>query len=108
MRAGHVAGKTYTVDAIAAARAVISGQATTAPEAHDGAGEALWALQIVHRSSMKSRTQAPNQLHALVVTAPESIRAQLRRWRGPQLLVEMSGLPSRHQRRLGLRDAALT
>ena len=70
MRAGHVAGKTYTVDAIAAARAVISGQATTAPEAHDGAGEALWALQIVHRSSMKSRTQAPNQLHALVVTAP--------------------------------------
>jgi transposase len=79
-------GKSDTVDAIAAARAVISGQATTAPKAHDGAVEALRALQIVHRSARKSRTQALNQLHALVVTAPEPIRAQLRGLRRPQLL----------------------
>lgn len=79
-------GKSDTVDAIAAARAVISGQATTAPKAHDGAVEALRALQIVHRSAMKSRTQALNQLHALVVTAPEPIRAQLRGLRRLQLL----------------------
>ena len=79
-------GKSDTVDAIAAARAVISGQATTEPKAHDGAVEALRALQIVHRSAMKSRTQALNQLHALIVTAPEPIRAQLRGLRRPQLL----------------------
>ena len=79
-------GKSDTVDAIAAARAVISGQATTAPKAHDGAVEALRALQIVHRSARKSRTQALNQLHALIVTAPEPIRAQLRGLHRPQLL----------------------
>ena len=79
-------GKSDTVDAIAAARAVISGQATTAPKAHDGAEEALRALLIVHRSAMKSRTQALNQLHALVVTAAEPIRAQLRGLHRPQLL----------------------
>jgi transposase len=71
-------GKSDIVDAIAAARAVISGQATVIPKTHDGSVEALRALQIVHRSAMKSRTQALNQLHALVLTAPEAIRAQLR------------------------------
>ena len=71
-------GKSDIVDAIAAARAVISGQATVIPKTHDGSVEALRVLQIVHHSAMKSRTQALNQLHALVLTAPEAIRAQLR------------------------------
>jgi len=79
-------GKSDTVDAIAAARAVISGQATTPPKSHDGAVEALRALQIVHRSAIKSRTQALNQLHALIVTAPEPIRTQLRGLRRRDLL----------------------
>ena len=79
-------GKSDIVDAIAAARAVISGQATVIPKTHDGSVEALRALQIVHRSAMKSRTQALNQLHALVVTAPEPIRGQLRGLRRRQLL----------------------
>ncbi len=42
-------GKSDIVDAIAAARAVISGQATVIPKTHDGSVEALRALQIVHR-----------------------------------------------------------
>jgi transposase len=79
-------GKSDIVDAIAAARAVISGQATVIPKTHDGSVEALRALQIVHRSAMKSRTQALNQLHALVVTAPEAIRAPLRGLNRRQLL----------------------
>jgi transposase len=48
-------GKTDVVDAIAAARAVLSGEAS-APKSHDGAVEALRALKIVHRSAHKSRT----------------------------------------------------
>ena len=79
-------GKSDTVDAIDAARAVISGQATATPKTHDGSVEALRALQIVHRSAMKSRTQALNQLHALVITAPEPIRTQLRGLKRRQLL----------------------
>ena len=43
-------GKTDVVDAIAAARAVQSGQATATPKSHDGPVEALRALKMVqHR-----------------------------------------------------------
>ena len=71
-------GKSDVIDAIAAARAVVSDQATVIPKAHNGNVEALRALQVVHRSAIKSRTQALNQLHALILTAPEPIRGQLR------------------------------
>jgi transposase len=36
------------------------------------------ALQVARRSAVRARTQAANQLHALVVTAPEILREQLR------------------------------
>jgi transposase len=71
-------GKTDVVDAIAAARAVQSGEASATPKTHDGPVEALRALKVVQRSASKARTQALNQLHALVLTAPESLRARLR------------------------------
>ncbi len=71
-------GKSDVIDAIAAALAVISDQATVIPKSHDGTVEGLRALQIVHRSAHKARTQTLNQLHALIVTAPEPIRGQLR------------------------------
>ena len=34
-------------------------------------------LPVVRRSAIKARTQAINQLHALVVTAPEQVKHQL-------------------------------
>src|SRR4051794_26157691 len=71
-------GKSDVVDAVAAARAVASHQATVVPKAHNGNVEALRALQVVHRSAIKARTQALNQLDALIVTAPDPLRAQLR------------------------------
>jgi len=71
-------GKTDVVDAIAAARAVQSGEATATPKSHDGPVEALRALKMVQRSATKARTQALNQLHALVLTAPEELRGKLR------------------------------
>jgi len=70
-------GKTDVVDAIAAARAVQSGEATATPKSHDGPVEALRALKMVQRSATKARTQALNQLHALVLTAPEDLRGRL-------------------------------
>ena len=71
-------GKTDVIDAIAAGRAVLSGEATGAPKTHDGPVEALRALKSVHRSANKARTQAINQLRAVLVTAPEDLRARLR------------------------------
>ena len=79
-------GKTDVVDAIAAARAVLSGDATATPKTHDGPVEALRALKVVQRSGSKARTQALNQLHALVLTAPEELRARLRDLNRRQLL----------------------
>jgi transposase len=79
-------GKTDVVDAIAAARAVISGDATGHPKTHDGAVEALRALKIVHRSAHKSRTQALNQIRDLITTGPDELRSQLRGLRRRQLL----------------------
>ena len=79
-------GKTDVVDAIAAARVVQSRDATAIPKSHDGPVEALRALKMVQRSGRKARTQAINQLHALVLTAPEELRGKLRGLKNRQLI----------------------
>ena len=79
-------GKTDVIDAIAAARAVQSGEATGKPKSHDGPVEALRVLKAVHRSANKARTQALNQIHQILVTAPEPLRAQLEGRKRPDLL----------------------
>ncbi len=71
-------GKTDVIDAIAAARAVQSGEATGVPKSHDGPVEALRTLKALQRSGNKARTQALNQVHQLLVTAPEDLRSRLR------------------------------
>ena len=40
--------------------------------------EMIRSLRAVRHSAVKARTQAVNQLKALVVTAPEQLRARLR------------------------------
>ena len=71
-------GKHYTADAEAAARALLADIATGEPKSADGPAEMVRALHVARRSAVKARTQAANQLHALLVTAPEELRAQLR------------------------------
>jgi transposase len=65
-------------DAASAARAALSGQATGSPKSADGRVEALRMIRLVRSSAIKARTQAANQLHALVETAPETLRERLR------------------------------
>jgi transposase len=72
-------GKSDSVDAEAAARAVLAGTATAQPKAGTGAMEMVRTLRVARQSAIKARTQAANELHALVVTAPDEMRAQLRR-----------------------------
>ena len=71
-------GKTDFTDAEAAARAALNGEATALPKGGDGPVEATRMLRVVRRSALKARTQAANQLHALVVTAPEPLKHRLR------------------------------
>src|SRR5262245_17562919 len=85
-------GKSDPVDAEAAARAVLAGEATAAPKTATGAVEMLRVLRVARRSAVKARTQAANQLASLVVTAPTPLRQQLRPLTAAQLVRTAAGL----------------
>lgn len=70
-------GKSDTVDAEAAARAALNGDATATPKA-GGPVESVRVLRVARRSAVKARTQASNQINGLVVTAPDQLRCRLR------------------------------
>ena len=70
-------GKSDTADAIGAARAVQAGEACGEPKTADGRVEAIRLLSVARRSAMKARTQAANQMHAVVTTAPDELRSSL-------------------------------
>lgn len=71
-------GKSDPTDAEAAARAVLSGEATVIPKTRVGVVESIRVVHLARRSALKARTQAGNQLRDLVLTAPEPIRDELR------------------------------
>lgn len=70
-------GKSDPTDAVAAARAVLSGEATAIPKSGDGPIEAIRAVRIARQSAIKARTQAANQIRDLILTAPICLRDQL-------------------------------
>lgn len=70
-------GKTDAIDAEAAARAVISGRATTTPKAGDGPVEMARMFKLAKASAIKSRTQAINQLKSILVSADPELRESL-------------------------------
>ena len=71
-------GKSDPLDAYAAARAALSGTASGTPKQRDGRVEAIRTLRVARRSAVKARTQAMNQLKALLLTGPAGLREQLR------------------------------
>ena len=71
-------GKSDPVDAIAAAKAVVSGDAATEPKARDGNVEAIRALRTADRSARHARVKALNQMRALLLTGPAELREQFR------------------------------
>jgi transposase len=71
-------GKSDPVDAEAAARATLAGDAMGTPKSQDGSVEIIRLLRLQRRSAVRARSQAGNQLHAVVSTAPESMRSALR------------------------------
>jgi transposase len=71
-------GKSDPADAEAAARATLARDAVGIPKSQDGAVEVMRILRLERRSAIHARTQAANQLHAVVSTAPEPLRGELR------------------------------
>jgi transposase len=71
-------GKSDPADAEAAARAALARDAVGIPNSQDGAVEVIRILRLARRSAIQARTQATNQLHAVVSTATETLRPELR------------------------------
>jgi transposase len=71
-------GKNDPVDAEAAARAVLAGEARAVPKDRNGAVGELRALVVARRSAIKARTQASNQIRALLVDGDDELRGRLR------------------------------
>lgn len=70
-------GKTDTIDAEAAARAVLSGRADAVAKSGDGTVEMLRMFKLAKASAIKSRTQAINQLKNVLVAADATLRDSL-------------------------------
>jgi transposase len=70
-------GKSDFIDAELAARSVMAGTDLGAPKETRTTTESLRVLRATRRSAVKSRTQAANLLHALLVTARADLRSRL-------------------------------
>jgi transposase len=74
----RILGKSDTVDAIEAARAVLSGRARNVAKTADGNVEAMRALLIAKRSGREARITCLNQLRHLGFCAPDELRERFR------------------------------
>jgi len=86
-RARRRHGKNDPLDAEAAARAVLSGQATALAKSGTSSVEMVRHLKLARDSAVKARAQAMQMLKALIVSAPAELREQLEGIRGKVTLV---------------------
>ena len=89
-------GKSDEADAIGAARAVLAGEAVGTPKAGTGQVEAIGLLRVARRSAMKARTQAGNQIHAVVDTCPEQLRRRFVAKSTADIVAEAAQFRRRH------------
>ncbi len=71
-------GKNDTIDAESAARSALNGQASALAKGGQGPVEMLRMFKVAKTSAVKSRTQAINQLKAVLVSADPALRDELR------------------------------
>ncbi|MGS2614891.1 IS110 family transposase [Micromonospora sp. LZ34] len=86
-------GKSDPIDAIVAARAALSGQASGTPKTRTGPVEAIRALRVARRGAVKARTAALNQMHGLIASAPETLRVELAALPAAALVAACADLP---------------
>jgi transposase len=85
-------GKTDAVDADAAARAVLSGRATTTPKTGEGPAADMRVLRLAKESAVKARTQAMNQLKAVLLGIEPELRESMSGLRNPALIARCADL----------------
>lgn len=77
-KARRAKGKSDPLDAEQAARQVMAGTAAAVPKAKDGQVEMMRTLRVARQSALKAAVQATNNLHSLVISAPDELRERLR------------------------------
>jgi transposase len=88
-------GKSDTTDAVAAARAALSGSASVIPKTRNGPVEQMRILMVARRSARSQRIETLNQLRHLVFTGPEEIRARFKDRPKTGLVTEVAKLRPR-------------
>lgn len=83
-------GKSDPVDAIAAARQVLTGDGTSTPKHTDSPVEALRYLLTARRNLIGAASRMITVIKSLLVTAPESVRAPLRDMGNPALIARLA------------------
>lgn len=79
-------GKSDPIDAYAAARAALSGRASGTPKSRDGNVEMIRVLRVARSSAIKARIVAKTQIKAIIKTAPDELRDELRHLDGAALI----------------------
>ncbi len=77
-RLRRVAGKSDRIDAEAAARSVLAGQATATPKTADGAVEMIRQLKVARDTAVKARTAAMNTLKQISYALELTVRFERR------------------------------
>lgn len=88
-------GKSDPLDAVSAARAAQSGTATGSSKGRDGHVEAIRTLVVTKRSARRDRTATINQIRAMIVTAPDDIRARFARHTTLSLVTQTAAMRPR-------------
>jgi hypothetical protein len=85
-------GKSDTIDAENAARAVLNNTATSVPKTNDGVVEMIRQIKVAKDAAVKARTAAMITLKAVIVTASPELREQLQPLPKMALIQRCAGL----------------
>ncbi|GAA0989969.1 IS110 family RNA-guided transposase [Subtercola frigoramans] len=77
-QARRLKGKSDPLDAHQAAVSVLAGTDAATPKSGDGEVESLRLLMRERHAAGKARSQTMNQIHSLLITAPEAVRSDYR------------------------------
>ena len=77
-QARHHSGKSDPLDAVEAARAVLSGRAQGTAKSRDGSVEAIRVLVVAKRSARGARSKALTQMRQLTFSAPDQLQSRLK------------------------------
>jgi transposase len=88
-------GKSDSIDAYAAARTAASGRASGTPKTRTGDVESVRVLRVARTGAVRARAKALTQLKSLIITAPDTLRAQLTGLDGARLIETCARLRSR-------------